>query len=103
MSRRLQPRFPRRLDWNKLPRAACKLYPSLSYQTIEAPNTMTSPILLCTVGGSHQPILTAIRERRPAFVLFFCTDKDPGTPVVPAPWRPSRATGRPSRCAGVPR
>lgn len=40
---------------------------------------MTSPILLCTVGGSHQPILTAIRERRPAFVLFFCTDRDPGT------------------------
>ncbi len=45
----------------------------------EALNAMTAPILLCTVGGSHQPILTAIRERRPAFVLFFCTDKDPGT------------------------
>ena len=40
---------------------------------------MSTPVLLCTVGGSHQPILTAIRERRPAFVLFFCTDKDPGT------------------------
>lgn len=40
---------------------------------------MSQVILLCTVGDSHQPILTAIRERRPAFVLFFCTDKDPGT------------------------
>jgi CRISPR-associated protein (TIGR02710 family) len=40
---------------------------------------MTSTLLLCTVGGSHQPILTAIREIQPAHVLFFCTGRDPAT------------------------
>jgi CRISPR-associated protein (TIGR02710 family) len=45
-------------------------------------------VLLCTVGGSHQPILTAIRERQPAFVRFFCTDRD-------------EATGRPGSVAMV--
>ena len=33
-------------------------------------------ILLCTVGGSHQPIITAIRSTRPDYVCFFCTDRD---------------------------
>ena len=43
---------------------------------------MTNPILLCTVGDSHQPILRAIKDTSPAHVCFFCTDKDPetGTP-----------------------
>jgi CRISPR-associated protein (TIGR02710 family) len=36
-------------------------------------------VLLCTVGGSHQPIVTAIRERRPDFVCFFATGLDPAT------------------------
>ncbi len=36
-------------------------------------------ILICTVGGSHQPIVTAIKEQNPDFVLFVCTDKDPAT------------------------
>jgi hypothetical protein len=36
-------------------------------------------ILLCTVGGSHQPILTAIQELKPAFVLFFATGRDQAT------------------------
>lgn len=36
-------------------------------------------VLLCTVGGSHQPILTAITELRPVHVLFFCTGKDAAT------------------------
>ena len=36
-------------------------------------------ILLCTVGGSHQPIVTAIRESRPDHVCFICSGKDPGT------------------------
>lgn len=40
---------------------------------------MTDSILLCTVGGSHQPILTAIGELDPAYVLFFCTGDDPAT------------------------
>jgi CRISPR-associated protein (TIGR02710 family) len=40
---------------------------------------MSETVLIITVGGSHQPILTAIRERQPAFVLFFCTDKDEAT------------------------
>jgi CRISPR-associated protein (TIGR02710 family) len=40
---------------------------------------MGTTILLCTVGGSHQPILTAIQERDPAFVLFFATGRDQAT------------------------
>lgn len=36
-------------------------------------------ILICTVGGSHQPIVSAIKELRPDFVMFICTDKDPAT------------------------
>ncbi len=36
-------------------------------------------ILLATVGGSHQPIVTAIRANRPEHVFFFCTDRDPAT------------------------
>ncbi len=36
-------------------------------------------ILICTVGGSHQPIVTAITEEKPAYVYFICTDKDPAT------------------------
>ncbi|MBE0434901.1 MAG: TIGR02710 family CRISPR-associated protein [Methylomicrobium sp.] len=36
-------------------------------------------ILICTVGGSHQPIVTAVNDLRPDFVLFICTDKDPAT------------------------
>jgi hypothetical protein len=38
-----------------------------------------STILLATVGGSHQPIVTAIRATRPDLVVFFCTDRDPAT------------------------
>lgn len=36
-------------------------------------------ILICTVGGSHQPIVSAINDLRPDFVVFICTDKDPAT------------------------
>lgn len=36
-------------------------------------------ILICAVGGSHQPIVSAIREQRPDYVMFICTDKDPAT------------------------
>lgn len=36
-------------------------------------------ILICTVGGSHQPIVTAIRQQRPDYVVFVCTDNDPAT------------------------
>ena len=40
----------------------------------------TSPIiLLCTVGGSHEPILTALRQTTPDFTCFICTDRDPAT------------------------
>ncbi len=35
--------------------------------------------LLCTVGGSHRPILKAIDETSPDFVCFFCTGQDPAT------------------------
>ncbi|QWF71552.1 TIGR02710 family CRISPR-associated protein [Methylomonas paludis] len=37
---------------------------------------MTPTILICTVGGSHQPIVSAINEVRPDHVVFICTDKD---------------------------
>lgn len=40
---------------------------------------MNENVLICTVGGSHQPIVTAIRESAPIFVCFLCTDKDPVT------------------------
>lgn len=41
---------------------------------------MPNPTLLvCTVGGSHQPIVSAITTLEPDFVSFICTDKDPGT------------------------
>ena len=40
---------------------------------------MSNPILLCTVGGAHQPILRAIESTSPRYVCFFCTDRDPGT------------------------
>lgn len=38
-----------------------------------------SAILLCTVGGSHQPVLTSIEENGPGYVCFFCTGRDPET------------------------
>lgn len=40
---------------------------------------MTNSVLICTVGGSHQPILTAIQELAPIHVLFFATGHDPAT------------------------
>ncbi|HRD65592.1 MAG TPA: TIGR02710 family CRISPR-associated CARF protein [Candidatus Competibacter sp.] len=40
---------------------------------------MTPIILLCTVGGSHEPILTALRQTAPDFTCFICTDRDPAT------------------------
>ncbi|MEQ1620572.1 MAG: TIGR02710 family CRISPR-associated CARF protein [Methylococcales bacterium] len=36
-------------------------------------------ILICTVGGSHQPIVSAIYDQRPDYVIFICTDKDSAT------------------------
>ena len=36
-------------------------------------------ILLCTVGGSHTPILTAIAQARPDYVVFFASGPDPAT------------------------
>ncbi|MEZ5581392.1 MAG: hypothetical protein R3F37_00100 [Candidatus Competibacteraceae bacterium] len=40
---------------------------------------MPPTILLCTVGGSHEPILTAIRATSPNYVCFICSGKDPAT------------------------
>jgi len=39
----------------------------------------SQPLLVCTVGGSPQPVVTAVRELGPVFVCFLCTDRDPGT------------------------
>ena len=36
-------------------------------------------VLLCTVGGSPEPIVRTIRSLGPAYVCFFCTDADPAT------------------------
>ena len=36
-------------------------------------------ILICTVGGSHQPIVRAIETNKPDFVCFICTGRDPAT------------------------
>ncbi len=40
---------------------------------------MSESVLLCTVGGSPQPILTAIRTGNPDFVCFICSGRDPAT------------------------
>ena len=40
---------------------------------------MNNTILLCTVGGSHEPILKAIESTSPGYVCFFCTGRDPET------------------------
>ena len=48
-------------------------------QTHEDAYTMTNNILVCTVGGSHQPIVSAIRETGPDYVVFVCTDTDPAS------------------------
>lgn len=42
---------------------------------------MTAPttILICTVGGSHEPILRTIQQLCPEFVCFVCSDRDPAT------------------------
>lgn len=36
-------------------------------------------VLACTVGGSHQPIVTAIQTLKPERAVFFCTGTDPAT------------------------
>ncbi len=35
--------------------------------------------LICTVGGSHQPIVRAIQDTRPERVCFVCSDDDPAS------------------------
>lgn len=35
--------------------------------------------LICTVGGSHQPIIKAIEDSQPDFTLFVCSEDDPDT------------------------
>ncbi|MBF0220418.1 MAG: TIGR02710 family CRISPR-associated protein [Gammaproteobacteria bacterium] len=40
---------------------------------------MTQRILISTVGGSHQPIVTAIQALAPDFVCFICSEDDAGT------------------------
>lgn len=36
-------------------------------------------VLVCTVGGSHEPIVTALRNGRPDHAIFVCSGKDPAT------------------------
>jgi len=35
--------------------------------------------LICTVGGSHQPILLALKKNRPDYVCFVCSEDDPAS------------------------
>lgn len=39
----------------------------------------SAPVLVCTVGGSHAPIVTAIHTHRPSFVWFVCTEGKAGS------------------------
>ena len=48
-------------------------------ETDHATVNANAPILLCTVGGSPEPILKAIGSTAPRHVCFFCTDRDPET------------------------
>ena len=41
-----------------------------------------STVLLCTVGGAHQPILQAIKAVDPDYVCFFCTEENKETGQV---------------------
>ena len=41
---------------------------------------MSAPIMVCTVGGSPQPVISAIRMSRPDFVLFIVTDQEGSQP-----------------------
>ncbi len=40
---------------------------------------MEKTLLICTVGGSHQPILKAIEHICPDFICFLCTGRDTDT------------------------
>ena len=40
---------------------------------------MNKKILICTVGGSPEPICVSIRENKPDEVIFICSEKDPVT------------------------
>ena len=51
--------------------------PGATTPSSDAETTMKDTVLLCTVGGSHQPILRAIEAAEPRYVCFFCTGKDP--------------------------
>ena len=40
---------------------------------------MTHLVLLCTVGGSHEPVVQAIESTSPDHTCFICTGRDPET------------------------
>ena len=40
---------------------------------------MTKKVLIVTIGGSYQPVVTAVQEIQPDYVCFLCTDKDGAT------------------------
>jgi CRISPR-associated protein (TIGR02710 family) len=42
-------------------------------------NQPIKSVLLCTVGGTHEPILCAISDTRPDHVCFVCSNDDPAT------------------------
>jgi hypothetical protein len=40
---------------------------------------MNQVALVLTVGGSHEPLLAAIDNVQPDYVLFVCSEDDPNT------------------------
>jgi CRISPR-associated protein (TIGR02710 family) len=43
---------------------------------------MSRKILICTVGGSHQPIIASIKNHQPDFIYFICSADDKETKQV---------------------
>ncbi len=56
-----------------------KLTKALGKCTVTSTNRKTRKILVCSVGGSHAPILSAIKCLRPDFVWFVCTEGKAGS------------------------
>lgn len=68
-SSRLAPNFPARLTL-PLPDSTRNFSVSGAEKRTKGRPEMNPVILLCTVGSSHRPILTALRQTTPDFVCF---------------------------------
>jgi len=48
-----------------------------SSSTVQTKEKIMKTCLICSVGGSHQPIVKAIRDIKPDYTLFVCSQDDP--------------------------